>query len=162
MPKSKFLSSLSLLKWVIPHASDGHARATRIWHLRIRAGGNAMKGTISSVTVSTEDCFYVKPGYHISARCSMPPMQDFVFQQRDCTSGGFPDLWLLLGSQKCPGPDQALLLWWISPMLLPIKGAHEVVLIRGCNNCCKMGKKIAVPPNTCLLFQLLPAVLAGS
>lgn len=123
-----------------------------------------MKGTISSVTVSTEDCIYVKPGYHISARCSMPPMQDFVFQQIDCTSGSFPDLWLLLGSQKCPGPDQALLLWWISPMLLPIKGAYEVVLIRGCNNCCKVGKKLQclqIPVcflSFCLLFWQVASV----
>lgn len=127
MPKSKFLSSLSLLKWVIPHASDGRARATRIWHLWMRTGGNAMKGIISSVTVSTKDCIYVKPGYHISARCSMPPMQDFVFQQRDCTSGGFPDLWLLLGFTKVPRS-------W--PSLASLADFPHVAVHQGCPRGC--------------------------
>lgn len=42
-------------------------------------GGSVMKGTISSVTVSSEDCVYVKPGYHVSAWCSVSPMHDCLF-----------------------------------------------------------------------------------
>jgi len=105
------------------------------------AGGSAAKGTIFSLTVSTKDCISVKPGYHISAQCSVATHARLYFSV-DCTSEDFPDFWLLLGSQKCPGPDQALLLRWVSPTLLTIKAACEVVLIRGCNDCCKTGKNL--------------------
>lgn len=84
-----------------------------------------------------------------------------VYFSVGCTAGDFPDFWLLLDSQKSSGPDQALPLWWVSPMVLPIMCAYEVVLIRECNDCCKMGKKLQchqIP----LVVKLLPAVLVGS
>lgn len=40
------------------------------------------EGTIFLVTLSTENFIYVKARYHISARWSMPPLQDCIFFNR--------------------------------------------------------------------------------